>query len=434
MAKKMTITMKDINGIIERLENKQHKKDAFDYIQIRKEVDESVLNTLKSDAISISHLSRFLGKKPFEKATRDDMRDFSKWLSKQKTLKNTTLQATTCDLYLTRIKRFYKYIAEKDKYQNGKEDQKEIKYPDAVRWISYNGHDTDELPLESLLTDKQIKKLLDGCEDIRQRVIVVSLLDAGLRASELRALKYGNVGFDAKLGYNFILPKKQKGKGTLKTGARKIQLFLIPSSSLYIKQYMNEHIYRDDPEAPFIYSMDVRRKWKKQPLTEKGLHEIFNPIVKRSGLNVHLTPHILRHNSATRCAAKGFNESMMRERYGWKRNSAMPSRYIHLAQTDIDNKIKQILGIKSEETTEISILQPITCPNCEYENVPTNVVCGRCGIKLNITKEDLGISASSLGVILQNAQTSDPKIKELLEPIIREQLIKLLQEDKKKKV
>jgi len=419
----MPITIKDINGIIERLKNNQHKKDAAEYIRIRQEVDESVINTLKSDAIAITHLSRFLGKKPFEKATRDDIRDFSNWLLKQITAKKTTMQGSTRDLYLTRIKRFYKYIAEKDKYQNGKADQKDIKYCDAVRWIAYNSHDTDELPLESLLTDKQIKKLLDGCEDIRQRVIVVSLLDAGLRASELRALKYGNVGFDAKLGYNFILPKKQKGKGTLKTGARKIQLFLIPSSSLYIKQYMNEHIYRDDPEAPFIYSMDVRRKWKKQPLTEKGLHEIFNPIVKRSGLNVHLTPHILRHNSATRCAAKGFNESMMRERYGWKKNSAMPSRYIHLAQTDIDDKIKQILGIKTEETPELSILQPITCPNCDYENVPTNVVCGRCGMKLNVTKEDLGLSASSLGVILQKAQEENPELRDT----IKEELLKYLE-------
>ena len=430
----MSITMKDIHKLIEKLENKQHKKDVTAYIKIRQEVDEVVDNTLKCDTIALVHLSRFLKNKPYGKTTRDDIRNFSNWLLKQNTIKGTKIQGTTRDLYLAKIKRFYKYIADKDKYQNGKADQKDIKYPDSVRWISYNSHDTDELPLESLLTDKQIKQLLEGCEDIRQRCIIVSLLDAGLRASELRALKYRNIGFDAKLGYYFILPKKQKGKGTLKTGQRKIQLFLIPSSSLYIKQYMNEHFFRDDPESPFIYSMDVRRKWKKKPLTEKGLHEIFTPIVKRSGLKVHLTPHILRHNSATRCAAKGFNEPMMRERYGWKKNSAMPSRYVHLAQSDIDNKIKQILGISMEETPEISILQPITCPNCDYENVPTNVVCGRCGMKLNVTKDDIDMSASSLGVVLQKAEDSNPEIKKLLEPIIREQLIKLLQEDKKKKV
>lgn len=419
--------------MIERLGNNQHKKTAEEYIRIRQDVDKVVLNTLKNDMLALRQLSLFLKKKSFEDVTRDDMRKFSTWLTKQPTVKDTTLQETTRDTYLMKIKRFYKYIEDKDKYQNGPSDQKDIKYPESVRWIAYNSHNDDEMPLESLLNDKQVKKLLDSCENIRQRVILVSLLDGGLRASELRSLKNKNIGFDSKLGYYFILPKKQKGKGTQKTGMRRVQLFLLPSSSLYIKQYMNEHGFRDDPEAPFIYSMDRLRKWNKQPLTEKGLHEIFNPIIKRSGLNIHLTPHMMRHNSATRCAAKGFNESMMRERYGWKKNSAMPSRYITLAQPDIDNKIKQILGIKTEETPELSVLQPITCPNCDYENVPTNVVCGRCGMKLNITTKDLDISASSLGVLLQKAEASDPKIKEMLEQIVDERLLKILQEKEQKK-
>ena len=413
--------MKYVNQIIKRLENPHHQHDAGEYITIRQEVDKITINTLKADVQAIHHLSRYLKDKTFQDATREDLRKFSLWLLKQKVGEEKTMKETSRDLHLMKIKRFYKYIADPDRYQNGRSDQRDIKYPDSVRWITYNPHDADELPLDYLLSDKDIKKLLDSCENTREQAVFVSLIDGGLRKSELIALKYKNVGFDRKLGAYFILPKNAKN---LKTGMRKVQLFLIPSSTAYIKEYLNHHLHKNNPDAPFIYSNDRLRKSIGVPLSEKGIDEILHRIQKNSGLKINLHAHLLRHNSATRCAAKGFNESMMRDRYGWKKNSAMPSKYIHLTQVDSDNKIKQILGIAEEKTEDLSVLQPKICGNCDYENVPTNIVCGRCGMKLNITKEDIGMPASKLGVIIQKAQAENPDLRET----IKEELLKYLEE------
>lgn len=415
--------MKYVNQIIERLENPKHQHDVREYITIRQEVDKVTLNTLKADVQAISHLSKYLKSKTFQTATRDDIRKFSLWLLKQEVGDGRTMKETTRDLHLMKIKRFYKYIADPDKYQNGRADQRDIKYPDSVRWITYKPHDDDELPLDYLLSDKDVKKLLDSCENTREQAVIVSLLDGGLRKSELIVLKYKNVGFDRKLGAYFILPKNARN---LKTGMRKIQLFLIPSSTTYIREYMNHHLHKSNPEAPFIYSYDRMRKKDGIPLSDKGIDEILHRVQKHSGLKINLHAHVLRHNSATRCAAKGFNESMMRERYGWKKNSAMPSRYIHLTQVDSDNKIRQILGITEEKTEELSVLQPKICPNCDYENVPTNIVCGRCGMKLNITKEDIGMTASNLGVILQKAQKDSPEAQQIIEDVLGDYLEKLI--------
>ena len=79
----------------------------------------------------------------------------------------------------------------------------------------------------------------------------------------------------------------------------------------------------------------------------------------------------------------------------------MPSHYVHLAQKDSTDYIKKLLGITEDDKPEESLLQPILCPNCEYENVPTNIVCGRCGMKLNIKKEDIVMDATETGLKIQ---------------------------------
>jgi len=323
-----------------------------------------------------------------------------------------------------KLKRFYKYIAEPDNYENGKADQKDIRYPDCVRWISFESDIGGDLPIESILNEKQIKKLLDGCANSRDGALLCCLLDGGLRKSELRHLKIKNVGFDKTLGAYLLLSNGLKTKSS----ARKIQLFLIPSSTQYIKEYLNHHRYKDDPEAYFFYSMD-RGEPAGSMLAHQGVNQILKRIVTRSGLKIHLTPHILRHNSATMSTVKGFNEQLLRLRYGWSKTSKMPSRYVHLVEKDSDDFIKKLLGIKEEDQPEESLLQPIICKNCGYENVPSNTVCGRCAMKLNINIKDISMTASDIGIALQKAKDNDA-LKELLKPI----LIELLKNyDKEKK-
>jgi len=195
---------------------------------------------------------------------------------------------------------------------------------------------------------------------------------------------------------------------------RKIQLFLIPSSTAYIREYLNHHKWKKDPAAPFIYSKLSRKKDNKPKdsfLTEIGLGKIVERIIKDSGIKKHITPHILRHNSATMCCKKGFNEPMLRERYGWAKRSKMPSNYVHLANVDMDDKIKKILGIKDEERPEESILQPVICWNCGHENPCSHKFCGKCSATLKPKKEEITPTAIDTGITTQD-MLEDPEFKE----------------------
>jgi len=408
------------------IKNKNHLKTVKNYVDLRRIVDKVNYNTIDADLISILHLSNYLKDKKFKDATRKDIMDFSKYLKEKHDLTDSTIS-----LYLMKLKRFYKYVSKPDMYANGKMDQKDIKYPDSVRWISYDDNG-DELPLDNIPSMKEIKKLFNSCKDVRDQVILVSLLDGGLRKSELIKLKIRNVKFNDKLKkFYFVLPKKQgRKKINYKTAKsqRHVQLFLISSSTAYIKDYLNHHRFKNNPDAPFIYTEDKSVKGSDPDdfmIGEMGISEIINRIVKDSGLKYHITPHTLRHISATWSCKKGFNEPMLRDRYGWSNRSKMPSRYVHLVNADMENKIGEILGITTDET-EIDEMQPKVCWNCKEDNPFSYNYCFKCGVELR-QKEKPDVTATDIGILMQKTENS-----ELLEEKMRGILEKLLEEKKTK--
>ena len=409
-----------LEAILKKVENDDHRKQIEKYLYVRERVDKVSPSSLQLDALALHHLSQYLKNKPYSKATQQDMLDWEIYLENGH-VKDTTKQIkkSTVNMYMIHIKRFYKYLSQKDEYTKGKRFQKNIQYPDNVIWITSTQGNHNELPLDSILTHKQLLAMLNACDNIRDQAIIISLVDGGLRNGELTSLNIENLGFD-KLGPFFVLPKHSNAK--LKTGQRKIRLFLVPSARQYLREYLNSHPFKKYKKAPLFYSRSphyytrIIRKMNQEGLNDADLERVrlnrsaIKDIVKTIGrrANAPITkPHDLRHVSAT-WASKGLNEMEMRIRYGWSISSQMPSRYIHLAQSDLDDKIKILTGFKEPDEEKDTILQPVLCPNCDYECRPTDIVCGRCGTKLNATKEELLMSATETGLDVQE-MIKDPE-------------------------
>ncbi len=406
-----------------------NKRELVEYLEIRETIDGVSPSTLDTDAGSIYKLAKFFKNKPFKEATQEDMMKFDKQLRNSKIIKkgktlNTIKEATVC-LCEGRIKLFYKYLFNKTEYKGGKQSQKRLQPPYCVSWFNTTYDGSFELPIDEMLTDEDIKKLLNACEDAREQAIICGLLDGGITVSELAKMKVKSVSFD-ELGTYFILPK-----GTIyktKHRQRKVRLFLIHDSTQYIKEYLNHHRYNDDPEAYFIYSKSKRVKDPAHtPILGSSIYVIVKRIAKDSGVKKKIGPHYLRHNSATRCALKGFNEFMMRKRFGWSETSKMPSRYVHLVSSDVDSKVESILGIKKEETPEETLLQPILCPKCGHDNPSTNIICEKCSLKLDVTetyKAEQG----------QELKTMEEQIEKLTKQNERQEEKNRRQEEKNKRL
>ncbi|MCJ7570633.1 MAG: tyrosine-type recombinase/integrase [Candidatus Thermoplasmatota archaeon] len=429
----------DIENIIKQIKNPVFMKEIEDYLRIRERVDKVALCTRRNDAQAFLALDKFLVKNKidYKKITRDQMIEFEVFLQK-----DLELSAGSMTIYEIHIKKFYKYLSNKDEYCKGKRFQKSIPYPDCVSWISASINQNGKLPIDDVIDYDGIMRMINVCDNIRDQAMVITFIDAGLRNSELVSLNVENLGFD-KLGAYLILSGDESAN--LKTGQRKIRLFLVPSSTQYLKEYINKHPFKQYPKAPLFYSRDnkflspILKKANsgtviKEDFEDIRLHRLsVKDIIKKIGrlANVPITkPHDLRHNSCTMCARKGFNEMELRIRYGWSPTSKMPSRYTHLAGKDLDDKIKVITGFKEPEKPKDEILQPIMCWNCNSENLPSNAFCFKCGANLKPKKEEItGLTATDLGVAVQKGMDKDQ-----VEEITRQVLINLLKEyDLKKK-
>ena len=210
---------KDVDRYIDRMLNnflnKQHKKEAEEYLFIRERIDKVNSFTRRNDVQSLLVLDKYAKDKPFEKLTQDDMLKWEVFLEKELKLNNSTIEQ-----YEAHIKRYYKYLFNKDEYKKGKRFQKNIPYPDNVSWISTSSSNHKEIPTDRLISEDQLLKLLDVCEQSRDQALYsAGFYDAGLRIGETIGLNLHNVDFD-KLGGKFTIPISKTEKRDCKLGKK----------------------------------------------------------------------------------------------------------------------------------------------------------------------------------------------------------------------
>ena len=90
---------------------------------------------------------------------------------------------------------------------------------------------------------------------------------------------------------------------------------------------------------------------------------------------------MFRHKEITDLAST-LTESESRMRHGWEKSSNMPSRYTHLNQEDLDDKMLKIKGVKKQDpqTKETprncvycNVLHPMDSEYCEVCSRPLDV-------------------------------------------------------------
>ena len=59
--------------------------------------------------------------------------------------------------------------------------------------------------------------------------------------------------------------------------------------------------------------------------------------------------------------ANKLTESESRMRHGWEKTSLMPSKYTHLNQEDLDDKMLEIMGVKTQKQKEDELRECVYC-------------------------------------------------------------------------
>jgi len=309
-------------------------------------------------------------KKDFRKTDKDDMIGVIQELEKR------GLSEWTLFTYKTMIKKFYSWLRGCDIRE----------YPPEVKWIRpkiKNGN--HKLP-EDLLTEKEIKTMLEACENPRDRALVSVLYESGCRISEIAGMRIKDVIPDEH-GCIILV--------TGKTGDRRVRLVF---STRDLVSYIEIHPNREECESPLWIGIGTKNHSKL--ITHNAFNRILKSVAIKAGVKTYkkeitmkngkkiikiftkVHPHLFRHSRAS-TLAKNLTDAQLKQIFGWTQGSKMAATYIHLSGRDVDDAILQLNGIIPKEKPT-SKLKPIACSICNYKkNSPVATFCGQCARPLS---------------------------------------------------
>lgn len=254
-------------------------------------------------------------------------------------------------------------------FKLGSRDYKEVGDPEETRKIRLR-KPKDKITRENLLEDQDLEKLLIACgENLRDRAFISVHFEAGTRPGEILSLQLKHVEFD-KNGARINVDGK--------TGARPIRLV---SSSPNLAAWCNAHPLRDNPESPLWILINKKNYGK--PMTYVAAKAMVERRCKMAKIPKHVNLKLFRHTAAT-SMAKILTDAEMKKRHGWTRSSNMPSRYVHLVDSDVEEKILNHYGIDEKSKSDKSQNLPKFCPVCELPNSPESKICTKCGKPLDL--------------------------------------------------
>ena len=369
--------------------SKNNKKKIFDFQKncIAQGLSKArVLRYLQD----LPKLAEYLGK-DFEKATK---KDFENVLNK---LESTDYAPQTKLDFKKSIKKFYKWL-------NGGEE-----CPESVKWIKTGRKLNNKKLPEELLTEDDVKLMIESAFNPRDRAIISVLWESGCRAAELLTMDIKHIVFEESITRAIF-----QGK----TGARRVPLL---DSTPYISEWLNNHPLRDNPSAPLW--VGIGTVGRNKPMSYAAFRKMLAEVAQKANVKCRVNPHNFRHSRAT-FLANHLTEAQMNQYMGWVPGSDMPATYVHLSGRDVDEAILKLRGIQPKKETVESTLAPKKCPRCSMINKATGKFCMRCGSVLDLEtavalQDEIKSVDEKLSTLLQDEEVQKLLVKRMIELGIR---------------
>ncbi len=298
--------------------------------------------------------------------------------------------------YRTIVKKFFKWLHQGDNYKTTPG------YPEIVSWINTNVKKKDKPRVQAsdLLTELEVKRLMDVAEHPRDKAFVSMIYELGARIGEIGSLRIKDVTRD---DYSYIVDLRGK------TGHRTPRIVI---SDPYVTAWLNIHPMKDDIHSPLWVLIGNRDKCK--PMVYGTFRKLILRLKEKAEIKKRLYPHLFRHTRVTHLLTnKQINEAQAKVYFGWVPSSTMLSEYSHLISSDVNNAILEIHGIKTSESKE-SLLKPKQCPRCSTINAKDARFCQKCGGILDVDTALELDDQRSRGDELMSELVKDPEIQRTL--------------------
>lgn len=260
--------------------------------------------------------------------------------------------------YIRFLKRFYVWM-----HENGF-TQIELRKIQKIKPPAFN---TMTKTVEMLISEEQVRAMIEACQISRDRAIITMLYEGGFRIQELGTLRWNQVKFT---DWNVTVNVNSK------TG--KPRFIPLVMARPYLAQWKNDYPYPITDDG-YVFLTNGRH----EQLQYYGLKKQLKILAKRAGIDKHITPHIFRHSRITHLIQQKYPESVIKLIMWGDINSEMFHTYAHLSNSDIENAIAEKAGIVAPDSRKkFTSLEPRQCPRCFTVNGPTQGFCGTCGLEL----------------------------------------------------
>jgi len=274
----------------------------------------------------------------------------------------------TLGTYKAIIKRFYTWQASPTTFNS------RATAPPLVAWIATHvrARDKKKLDRNDLVSPAEINQVVTICQNVRDKALISILWETGARIAEVGNLQLKHV---TKNDVGYILDLNGK------TGRRNV---LIVSSAPVLTQWLNQHPFRADTEAPlwvhYHFSKEAR------PVRYQTIRGLLREYFRRAGITKRIHPHLFRHSRATFVLATGLmTEAQTKAFCGWSPNSAQLSTYAHLLASDANAAIMRENNLTP--TQEIhDELRATKCYRCGELNANQAEYCTKCMAVLDLKK------------------------------------------------
>ena len=312
--------------------NENSKRICLEYIRFKQSQGLSYHRLIRIADFICHLLSNF--NFDLSKISVKELEDIAIWINTHPEWKDWTKYT-----YLRIFKNFVRFLNEKYGL-NLPADKIKVKAP------------KNSLMPEYLITEEEFVKLMNATDDLQFKTLLGLLYESGARIGEILSLKIQNVEFNDYGAKLYI-----KGK----TGQRVVPIVWF---SNMLRQHIEAHPFKHDPEAPLWYCY---KNGKFEALSYDAFRVKLKRLCKKAGINKRIYPHLFRHSRLTELA-KQLPEQTLKLLAGWAADSKMAKTYIHLSCKDIEESLlARVYGIKvNDENSKEEKLK--VCPKCKEAN------------------------------------------------------------------
>lgn len=215
-----------------------------------------------------------------------------------------------------------------------------------------------------------VRELVRNAPKTRDKTLLMLLWSTGGRISEILGLKWKDVRFQSRKDKELVTVVFRETK----TGEnRKVP---IRTGFVYLKD-----LKKEDPKSKDQDSWLFRSEQTGKQLGYRSAYKAIKRARKKADVQEHIktNPHAFRKARATFLASQGMNQATLCEYMGWVQGSNQASVYIALAESDKENTVMELAGMKKRGDREEKDLLPVKCHECGELNRFETENCRECG-------------------------------------------------------